>query len=91
MGFSWKGSSKMRKFNRYSSSLRTALYDFHVAHKGKMVPFAGWMMPVQYDGLGAIASHLHCRENSSLFDVSHMLQTVSLFFIHLSLGRGKTL
>jgi aminomethyltransferase len=67
----------MLRFVRcYSSHLKTSLYDFHVAHGAKMVPFAGYMMPVQYDGLGAIASHLHCRTKSSLFDVSHMLQTV---------------
>ncbi|KJE89368.1 glycine cleavage system protein T [Capsaspora owczarzaki ATCC 30864] len=55
-------------------SKRTALYDFHVAKGGKMVPFAGWDMPVQYSDLGIIASHHHTRENASLFDVSHMLQ-----------------
>jgi aminomethyltransferase len=40
-----------------------------------MVPFAGWAMPVQYESLGVLASHLHTRQSSSLFDVSHMLQT----------------
>jgi len=53
---------------------RTNLYDFHVAHGGKMVPFAGWEMPVEYSDLGQIASHLHTRSAASLFDVSHMLQ-----------------
>lgn len=52
---------------------RTALYDLHLKHGGKMVPFAGWSMPVQYK-LGIIQSHLHTREKVSLFDVSHMLQ-----------------
>ncbi|EXX59023.1 glycine decarboxylase subunit T [Rhizophagus irregularis DAOM 197198w] len=53
---------------------KTPLYDFHVENGGKMVPFAGWSMPVQYSSLGVLASHLHTRENASLFDVSHMLQ-----------------
>ncbi|CAG8533501.1 16335_t:CDS:2 [Funneliformis mosseae] len=53
---------------------KTPLYDFHVEKGGKMVSFAGWSMPVQYSNLGVLASHLHTRENASLFDVSHMLQ-----------------
>jgi aminomethyltransferase len=52
---------------------RTALYDLHVELGGKMVPFAGYDMPVQYPD-GILASHLHTREKSSLFDVSHMGQ-----------------
>lgn len=40
-----------------------------------MVPFAGYSMPVQYEGLGIGASHLHTRLHASLFDVSHMLQS----------------
>jgi len=39
-----------------------------------MVPFAGWIMPVQYSDSGIKESHLHCRSKASLFDVSHMLQ-----------------
>ncbi|KAI8822449.1 uncharacterized protein EV422DRAFT_398827 [Fimicolochytrium jonesii] len=54
---------------------RTALYDFHVQNGGKMVEFAGWDMPVQYEGLGVLQSHLWTRQKASLFDVSHMLQT----------------
>ncbi|XP_065911894.1 aminomethyltransferase, mitochondrial-like [Dysidea avara] len=53
---------------------KTVLYDFHVSHGGRMVPFAGWMMPVQYNNSGIKESHLHCRSKASLFDVSHMLQ-----------------
>lgn len=54
---------------------RTALYDFHVKHGGKMVPFAGYEMPVLYNGdLSIRDSHLHTRGKASLFDVSHMLQ-----------------
>ncbi|KAH9246863.1 glycine cleavage system T protein [Batrachochytrium salamandrivorans] len=55
--------------------LRTSLYDFHVKNGGKMVEFAGWDMPVQYSGLGVLASHQWTRTNASIFDVSHMLQT----------------
>ncbi|ORE11028.1 aminomethyltransferase mitochondrial precursor [Rhizopus microsporus var. microsporus] len=54
---------------------KTALYDLHVKHGGKMVPFAGYSMPVQYGNMGLIASHLHTREKASIFDVSHMLQS----------------
>ncbi|KAG1048498.1 hypothetical protein G6F43_009112 [Rhizopus delemar] len=54
---------------------KTALYDFHVKNGGKMVPFAGYYMPVQYDHLGISASHLHTRQKASIFDVSHMLQS----------------
>lgn len=41
-----------------------------------MVNFAGFSMPVQYGTHGISASHLHTRSKSSVFDVSHMLQTV---------------
>ncbi|XP_053455839.1 aminomethyltransferase, mitochondrial isoform X2 [Nycticebus coucang] len=58
---------------------RTPLYDFHLAHGGKMVAFAGWSLPVQYQD-SHVDSHLHTRQHCSLFDVSHMLQgTLSLF------------
>ncbi|XP_053455838.1 aminomethyltransferase, mitochondrial isoform X1 [Nycticebus coucang] len=53
---------------------RTPLYDFHLAHGGKMVAFAGWSLPVQYQD-SHVDSHLHTRQHCSLFDVSHMLQT----------------
>uniref|UniRef100_A0A667HQK2 Aminomethyltransferase, mitochondrial n=1 Tax=Lynx canadensis TaxID=61383 RepID=A0A667HQK2_LYNCA len=52
---------------------RTPLYDFHLAHGGKMVAYAGWSLPVQYRD-SHVASHLHTRRHCSLFDVSHMLQ-----------------
>uniref|UniRef100_A0A673UWA1 Aminomethyltransferase, mitochondrial n=1 Tax=Suricata suricatta TaxID=37032 RepID=A0A673UWA1_SURSU len=52
---------------------RTPLYDFHLAHGGKMVAFAGWSLPVQYRD-SHVDSHLHTRRHCSLFDVSHMLQ-----------------
>ena len=52
---------------------RTGLYDLHVELGGKMVPFAGYDMPVQYP-LGVLGEHLHTREKAGLFDVSHMGQ-----------------
>lgn len=54
---------------------KTVLYDFHVKHDGKIVDFAGWLMPVQYKDLSIQESHLHTRTKCSLFDVSHMMQT----------------
>ena len=53
---------------------QTPLHQFHLSNGGKMVPFAGWSMPVQYSDLSVINSSLHTRSDSSLFDVSHMLQ-----------------
>ena len=54
---------------------RTPLYDLHVSLGGKMVPFAGWEMPVQYL-IGVMGEHLHTREKAGLFDVSHMGQVI---------------
>ena len=51
---------------------RTPLYDRHVALGARMVPFAGWEMPVQYEGV--IPEHLAVRRGSGVFDVSHMGQ-----------------
>ncbi|MDR3076792.1 MAG: glycine cleavage system aminomethyltransferase GcvT [Synergistaceae bacterium] len=50
--------------------LRTPLYDAHVSGGGKMVPFAGYMLPVQYGGV--IAEHNAVRNAAGIFDVSHM-------------------
>ena len=55
------------------------LDSWHRAHGGRMVPFAGYEMPVQYEGI--MAEHLWTRENAGLFDVSHMGQLL----VH---GRG---
>jgi aminomethyltransferase len=52
---------------------RTPLHALHVAHGGKMVPFADYDMPVQYAS-GVLREHLHTRTNAGLFDVSHMGQ-----------------
>jgi aminomethyltransferase len=49
---------------------RTPLYEHHVELGARMVPFAGWEMPVQYEGV--IREHLAVREDAGAFDVSHM-------------------
>ncbi|WP_373505901.1 glycine cleavage system aminomethyltransferase GcvT [Aestuariivirga sp.] len=58
-----------------SAPHRTALYDEHVRLGARMVPFAGYDMPVQYP-TGILAEHNWTRENAGLFDVSHMGQCV---------------
>jgi aminomethyltransferase len=52
---------------------RTPLHALHLARGGKMVPFAGYEMPVQY-ATGVLKEHLHTRQHAGLFDVSHMGQ-----------------
>jgi len=52
---------------------RTPLYELHRSLGAKMVPFAGYEMPVQYPS-GILAEHLHTRAAAGLFDVSHMGQ-----------------
>ena len=49
---------------------KTALYNKHVELGAKMVPFAGYQMPVQYSGVNA--EHINVRDNVGVFDVSHM-------------------
>ncbi|EJF58044.1 Aminomethyltransferase folate-binding domain-containing protein [Dichomitus squalens LYAD-421 SS1] len=51
------------------------LYDFHVSNDAKMVPFAGYSMPLSYGNGGAVASHHHVRNSVGLFDVGHMVQS----------------
>jgi aminomethyltransferase len=63
---------------------RTPLYAMHVRLGARMVPFAGFEMPVQYPG-GIIREHLHTRAAASLFDVSHMGQIA----LHPRSGRGE--
>lgn len=53
--------------------LKTPLHELHLALGARMVPFAGYAMPVQYPG-GLMAEHRQCREGAALFDVSHMGQ-----------------
>jgi len=56
-----------------SSLLQTPLHALHLRLGARMVPFAGYAMPVQYPG-GLMAEHKQCRESAALFDVSHMGQ-----------------
>lgn len=51
---------------------KTSLYDVHVKYGGKMVPFAEYLLPVQYEGYGVIREHMAVRRDCGLFDVSHM-------------------
>ena len=52
------------------SELKTCLYDSHVALGAKMSPFAGFIMPIQYEGI--VQEHLAVRQKVGMFDVSHM-------------------
>lgn len=62
---------------------RTPLYEMHVEMGGKIVPFAGYEMPVQFDGVKA--EHLWTRSSAGLFDVSHM----GPCFLFLKEGLGE--
>jgi len=53
---------------------RTRLYDEHLALGGRMVEFAGWELPVQYESTGALKEHRAVREAAGLFDIDHMGQ-----------------
>ncbi|KIN75056.1 Aminomethyltransferase [Sulfitobacter noctilucae] len=55
--------------------LQTPLYETHLRIGARMVPFAGYSMPVQYP-MGVMKEHLHCRAAAGLFDVSHMGQVI---------------
>ena len=76
----WKSPALQRTGRGYASSSstpkstlkKTQLYDLHVAHKAKLVPFGGYSMPLQYEDLSHVESHRWTREKASLFDVSHM-------------------
>src|SRR3954471_15615249 len=50
--------------------LRTALYDWHRDHGGRLVEFGGWSMPVQYTSI--VDEHQAVRRRVGLFDISHM-------------------
>ena len=56
-----------------SASLKTPLHALHVELGAKMVPFAGYSMPLSYPA-GILAEHRQCRDSAALFDVSHMGQ-----------------
>ena len=53
---------------------KTPLYDEHVRLGAKMVPFGGWLMPVQYTSI--VDEHQAVRNNVGMFDISHMGQLV---------------
>src|SRR5262245_20971114 len=55
---------------RKAMTMRTPLYDRHVAHGARMVDFAGWDMPVQYSTI--TEEHTTVRTAAGLFDISHM-------------------
>ncbi|KAH7903994.1 hypothetical protein BJ138DRAFT_1131155 [Hygrophoropsis aurantiaca] len=67
---------RFRSFATTNEELRkTGLYDFHVQNGAKMVPFAGYSMPLSYGSVGQVASHNHVRTSAGLFDVGHMVQS----------------
>ncbi|KAL9250938.1 Aminomethyltransferase, mitochondrial-like protein [Drosera capensis] len=66
-----KKAASCRFFASEADLKKTVLYDFHVENGAKMVPFAGWSMPIQYKD-SIMDSTVNCRGNGSLFDVSHM-------------------
>lgn len=65
----------MQETTEQATLLKTPLYDLHIQAGAKMVPFAGYEMPVQYP-LGVKKEHLHTRDAAGLFDVSHMGQLI---------------
>ncbi len=76
----WSDAGRLRPRPGRESAMteaagRTGLYDLHLELGAKMVPFAGWDMPVQYP-MGVLKEHLHCRAAAGLFDVGHMGQVI---------------
>lgn len=66
----------VRKLATATTELRkTGLYNFHLENGAKMVPFAGFSMPLAYGSVGQVASHNNVRNSVGLFDVGHMVQT----------------
>ena len=72
-----------RTWDRMADLKRTPLYALNVELGGKMVPFAGYDMPVQFPA-GILKEHLHTRAAAGLFDVSHMGQAI----LHLEGARA---
>lgn len=56
---------------------QTPLYNLHLELGAKMVPFSGYLLPVQY-GKGTLHEHQHCRNHAGFFDISHMGQCLVL-------------
>ena len=65
----------MANANPSTELLKTPLHDLHIARGARMVPFAGYAMPLQYP-TGIITEHRHTRNAAGLFDVSHMGQAI---------------
>lgn len=65
----------MANANPGTELLKTPLHDLHIARGARMVPFAGYAMPLQYP-TGIITEHRHTRNAAGLFDVSHMGQAI---------------
>ncbi|KAJ2976540.1 hypothetical protein NQ176_g4895 [Zarea fungicola] len=74
--FSQRGAARHGSDVAVGDLKKTPLYDYHVANGGKMVPFAGYHMPVQYSNLSLADSHHFTRNHASIFDVSHMVQHI---------------
>src|SRR5437868_5405008 len=87
-GEEWKSSWRFESFSRglrhrlpslvwrmtEAAQKKTPLYDEHVRRGAKMVPFAGWLMPVQYTSI--VEEHQAVRKNIGMFDISHMGQLI---------------
>ncbi len=71
----------------HSTLKRTPLYDLHLRLNARLVPFAGYEMPVQYPD-GIVAEHNHTRSAAGLFDVSHMGQAVVVGPSHEATARA---
>lgn len=69
------GIVNLRLYSDESKATKTPLYNLHTKYGGKVVDFAGFLLPVQYSDLSLSESHLFTRKSASIFDVSHMLQT----------------
>uniref|UniRef100_A0A0N4Z0L9 Aminomethyltransferase n=1 Tax=Parastrongyloides trichosuri TaxID=131310 RepID=A0A0N4Z0L9_PARTI len=67
--------TSLRKYSSIQNIKKTCLNELHKKYNGKMVEFAGYEMPVQYENHSVIDSIIHTRNEVSIFDVSHMLQT----------------
>lgn len=77
---SWTKTKQQCRYDTTVSSnalKHTSLSDFHIVKGAKMVPFAGYSMPVQYSDLSVGDSHKWTREKASLFDVGHMYALLS--------------
>ena len=70
------GQARLASSGPAAELKRTPLYDVHLARGAKMVPFAGYSMPVQYADASLADSHRFTRTHASLFDVSHMVQHI---------------